>query len=157
MAEPLDAYCIHQGPDTPCQQSKKGKPGIVKWVLLISGVAVHDCWSSYYHKDYAGATHALCCAHIDRELQGVTDNYKQRWARQFQKLLMSMYVTKNKLLAEGVTKAPSTMLKGFSNQYDKIVESGIRRNPIPKSKRQGKAMKGTAGVWWTGCRNSRPM
>ena len=59
---------------------------------------------------------------------------------------MSMYVTKNKLLAEGVTKAPSTMLKGFSNQYDKIVESGIRRNPIPKvlKKGRGRPRKGTA-------------
>jgi len=127
---------------------KRGKLGIDDCGVLphFKGVAVHDCWSSYYNKDYANATHALCCAHIDRELQGVTDNYKQRWARQFQKLLMGMYVNKSKLLADGITKAPSSMLKKFSNQYDKIVESGIKRNPLPKvlKKGRGRPKKGTA-------------
>ena len=64
---------------------------------------------------------------------------------------MSMYVTKNKLLAEGVTKAPSTMLKGFSNQYDKIVESGIRRNPILKVlKKAGEGKEGYSRSLVTG-------
>lgn len=127
--------------------SKRGKPGIDDCGVLphFKGVAVHDCWSSYYHKAYAGATHSLCCAHIDRELQGVNDNYKQRWSRQFQRLLMSMYASKKELLAGGASKAPDAMLKEFSDQYDKILESGIKRNPVPKVLRKGRGRpkKGT--------------
>ena len=127
---------------------KRGIPGIDDCDVLphFKGVAVHDCWSSYFNEKYAGATHALCNAHIDRELQGVDDNYKQRWAKQFKNLLMSMYVCKKELLAKGVTKAPAKKLKEFSDQYDKIVASGIKRNPIPKVLKitRGRPKKGTA-------------
>jgi len=126
---------------------KRGKPGIDECGVLphFKGVAVHDCWSSYYNEDYAGATHSLCCAHIDRELQGVNDNYKQRWSKQMQKLLMSMYVNKAKLLAKGIDKAPGSMIREFSGQYDRIVASGIKRNPIPKvvKRTRGRPKKGT--------------
>lgn len=127
---------------------KRGKVGIDECGVLphFKGVAVHDCWSSYYNEAYAGATHALCCAHIDRELQGISDNYHQRWAKQMQKLLMNMYEAKNTLLAKGIPKAPDAMLKDFSNQYDKIVASGIKRNPKPKvvKKTRGRPKKTTA-------------
>jgi len=33
----------------------------------FGGVAVHDCWSPYWR--YQGATHALCAAHLLRELE----------------------------------------------------------------------------------------
>lgn len=126
---------------------KRGKPGIDACGVLphFKGVAVHDCWGSYYDKAYAGATHALCCAHIDRELQGVNDNHKQRWSKQMQKLLIRMYIAKSKLIADGVAKAPAKMLKDFSGQYDKILASGIKRNPIPKTQKKGRGRprKGT--------------
>jgi len=35
------------------------------------GVAVHDAWAPY--DTYTDAAHQLCCAHVLRELQGVTD------------------------------------------------------------------------------------
>jgi len=37
----------------------------------FAGVAVHDAWASY--DTYEQATHALCGAHVLRELQAVTD------------------------------------------------------------------------------------
>jgi transposase len=39
---------------------------------FFSGVAVHDAWAPY--DTYTKAEHALCCAHVLRELQYVVDN-----------------------------------------------------------------------------------
>ncbi len=48
----------------------RGRAGIDDCGVLphFKGVAVHDSWAPYYNKRYAGATYALCYAHIDREL-----------------------------------------------------------------------------------------
>lgn len=37
------------------------------------GIIVHDCWGSYWK--YQGAVHAVCCAHLLRELIGVEENH----------------------------------------------------------------------------------
>ena len=125
---------------------QRGWPGIDECGVLghFKGTAVHDSWAPYYNVKYSGATHALCCAHIDRELQGIAENYKQRWPKQFQKLLMAMYMKKSELLDKGVSKAPDDMLKEFSDQYDMIVGRGVKRNPIPKvvKKTRGRPKKG---------------
>ncbi len=42
------------------------------------GVAVHDCWSPYWR--YDKATHALCGAHLLRELEEAADGPGQGWA-----------------------------------------------------------------------------
>ena len=46
--------------------------------------------------------------------------------------------------AKGVAKAPDDMLKEISDLYDKIIEKGIKRNPIPKvvKKTRGRPKKG---------------
>jgi len=52
---------------------KRGRKAIEAMGVLPSfaGVAVHDAWSPY--DSYANAEHQLCCAHVLRELQAVTD------------------------------------------------------------------------------------
>ena len=50
--------------------------------------AVHDCWASYF--DFADCSHALCNAHIVRQLQALIDN-DSRWATQMQNLLFELY------------------------------------------------------------------
>jgi len=126
--------------------AKRGKIGIDACGVLphFQGVAVHDCWGSYYDESYSGATHAVCGAHIDRELQGVIDNHNQHWAKQMQKLLLSMYVKKKELLAKGINIASEAMVKNFCQQYDNIIEKGISRNPIVniKKKNRGRPKKG---------------
>jgi transposase len=54
---------------------------------VYQGIAMHDCWKSYWKYEVA---HAVCCAHLFRELTGVEENYpEQTWAKKFKELLSS--------------------------------------------------------------------
>ena len=55
----------------------------------LNGWLVHDSWSSYF--SYKNYKHALCGAHILRELQGLVDTGKSKWAKTFKTFLMSVY------------------------------------------------------------------
>ncbi len=55
----------------------------------IKGWLVHDCWSSYFN--FHKMRHAICGAHILRELEGLIDSEKSKWARVFKTFLMNVY------------------------------------------------------------------
>jgi len=55
----------------------------------FSGWLVHDCWSSYF--SFTGFKHAICGAHILRELQGLIEAGQSKWAEDFKIFLMSIY------------------------------------------------------------------
>jgi hypothetical protein len=59
---------------------KRGQEGTNDNGVLpgFSGVAVHDCWQSYFK--YEICSHALCNAHLLREFEGVVENAGQGWA-----------------------------------------------------------------------------
>ena len=50
------------------------------------GVAVHDCWASYL--SYAHCEHALCGAHLLRELTFVVEAHDYAWAKRMKRLLL---------------------------------------------------------------------
>jgi transposase len=64
-----------------CEKSVLG--GFKQWL-------VHDCWSSYFKFD--GVNHAICGAHILRELEGLRETGKSKWASTFKIFLMSVYL-----------------------------------------------------------------
>ena len=47
------------------------------------GIIVHDCWSSYF--SYGNLEHALCNAHILRELKFIEGSTGHQWATRFEK------------------------------------------------------------------------
>lgn len=55
----------------------------------ISGWLVHDCWSSYFK--YHTMQHAICGAHILRELEGLIENGQSKWGRVFKTFLMHVF------------------------------------------------------------------
>jgi len=55
----------------------------------IRGWLVHDCWSSYF--GFRKMRHAICGAHILRELEGLIENERSKWARVFQTFLLYVY------------------------------------------------------------------
>ena len=53
------------------------------------GWLVHDCWSSYFN--LGKLKHAICGAHILRELEGLIENSHTKWAKVFKLFLLSVY------------------------------------------------------------------
>ncbi len=45
----------------------------------LTGWLVHDCWGSYFN--FKELRHALCEAHILRELEGLIENEQSKWGR----------------------------------------------------------------------------
>ena len=102
---------------------KRGKEAMIEMGVLpeYQGVIVHDFWSSYFTFD--GVTHAMCCAHLLRECQGMIDNHGGSWAKEMQDLLrLAWHETKKLRELEEVWKREplDTVLKN----YDNIIEKG---------------------------------
>jgi transposase len=123
----------------------RGKKGMDAGGILplFRGIAVHDCWAPYWK--YPDIGHALCCAHLLRELTGVEENNpKEKWATAFKKLLLAMKEAKEKAIKKGKDTLSPYYLDKFDRLYDSILAQAYRKNPIPKSseKKRGRKKKG---------------
>ena len=103
----------------------------------FTGRAVHDCWSHYF--SFTDCLHAVCGAHLLRELTGLIEN-GSKWAHSFHKLLCAMYRASEK---------GTSVLRHFErweNIYIDICERAEKEEPPPKrtSEKQGK-LKRTKG------------
>jgi transposase len=106
--EQFTYYHIHE---------RRGKEAIDEIGILpqYKGVSVHDRWSSYEHYNCA---HALCDAHLLRELKFANEEMGKTWvARMIQFLWLALYLTKRNWLNAKTISALST-------RYTKIIEEG---------------------------------
>ena len=85
----------------------------------FKGTLVHDCWAPYFNLN---VKHALCNAHLLRELNGVVEDTKHDWASDMRKLLSGANSAVKESDANCLTEA---QLETLSNRYRKIVEIGI--------------------------------
>jgi len=92
---------------------------------LFKGIAVHDGWKPYNNYD---CDHALCNAHLQRELTGIEENYKQQWAKDMNELLTEMkkYVDECK---EQIQELDFEQIKSLEKRFDSIIIKGIEENP----------------------------
>ena len=124
---------------------KRGQTGMDEAGILpnFTGISVHDCWGSYWK--YPDAVHAVCCAHLLRELNGVEENHpEQTWATKFKELLLAMKKVKDKALADGKDEVSYYHLHKFDKQYDEIIKTAYEENPLPETtaKKRGRKKKG---------------
>ncbi len=125
---------------------KRGFEGMEECGVLpgFHGIAVHDCWSPYWR--YTGVkSHAVCCAHLLRELTGIIENNPdQIWAKSMSKHLLKMKKAKDKAIRDGKEKLSDSYLKQFSRIYDNILQAGKIQNPVMVSteKKRGRKKKG---------------
>ena len=94
----------------------------------FTGTAVHDCWISYFR--YDNCVHALCNAHLLRELQGVIDNTGQCWASQMQVLLLKMKKVVACYKDNGKEDLSAYYDKKFAESFAQIVKLGEEENPL---------------------------
>ena len=113
-------------------QEKRGQEGITDMGVLpnASGVAVHDFWMPY--KKYANVDHAMCCAHLERELVYAHETGNQAWAKLLRELLQTLCHRRKVLQSEGKEAFPEQELSVYLKRYDRLVDEGLAANPIPE-------------------------
>lgn len=113
-------------------QEKRGQEGITDMGVLpnASGVAVHDFWKPY--QKYDNVDHAMCCAHLERELVYAYETGNQAWAKCLRELLQTLCHRRKVLQSEGKDAFPQRELAEYLERYDKLVAEGLDANPIPE-------------------------
>jgi transposase len=118
----------------------RGEAGIDDNGVLkgFEGTVVHDFWKSYFR--YKKCRHALCNAHLLRELQGVIENTGQEWAGRMQELLRKMKKVVEGYKGEGKEGLSGYYHKKFAEDYGQIVPDGEQEVPLLEGQRKrGKA------------------
>jgi transposase len=87
-----------------------------------TGWVVHDCWASYFL--FSACQHALCGAHLLRELTALTEA-GSRWAHQMHTFLLTLYQVTNH--GTRVVTAPHR----WSALYDRVCARAHQEEPPP--------------------------
>jgi transposase len=114
--------------------ANRGRAAIDDIDILPSfkGTAVHDAYPSYH---CYSCKHALCNAHLLRELTFLEERHSQAWAKELAELLVGI-----KQACETVaehTPKPSEQ-SDFAERYDAIIKAGLAAQPPPVEKPAGK-------------------
>lgn len=70
---------------------KRGRKALEDSLSILpkyQGWALHDCWQSYFN--FSGCSHALCGAHLLRELTALQEE-ESFWAGRFKRYLLALY------------------------------------------------------------------
>jgi transposase len=101
--------------------AKRGKVAMDAAGVLpgFHGVAVHDGWSPYWRYDQA--SHALCAAHLLRELEAITDEPGQGWAAELAEWFTMACGQAAAARDVGAERLTATVLAGLTDRYDRIL------------------------------------
>jgi transposase len=122
--------------------AKRGKDGMRAAGVLpfFEGIAVHDAWAPY--DSFAGvAGHALCGAHVLRELTAVTDtgtDLDRTWAQQAIDALLALNDAAGAARQAGRTAIDEDLRNKHENWYRRAAETGIALNAARSGKLQQK-------------------
>jgi len=92
------------------------------------GTMIHDFWAPYFRYQ---SHHALCNAHLLRELNGITENYHQKWSKQMYDLIHEIKGAVD--TAQGqLLPISQPLISDFEARYQHIIATGILENPAPE-------------------------
>jgi transposase len=91
--------------------------------------AVHDCWESYF--GFKQCQHALCGAHLLRELTNLMEN-GSKWATQMHQFLLDLYRNSQKATAIVADR------QSWEREFKHICHLADREEPPPKQGKRGK-------------------
>lgn len=122
--------------------AKRGEEALSHFGHLahFHGRLIHDCFKSYFD---LVCLHALCNAHLLRELVFLFEQQGQRWARKMFLCLLAMHrcVKRHKARASPI---PTETLRRWLNRYNALIAQGRLENPPlppPPVKRRGRVAK----------------
>jgi transposase len=124
---------------------KRGKVAMDAAGVLpgFGGVAVHDGWSPYWRYE---VTHALCGAHLLRELEAVAEQPRQGWAAGMAELLGDAKLLADRARATGRERVDDEARARLKARYQRLLADGRRVNPPsrPLRRRHGRARRSPA-------------
>ncbi len=118
---------------------KRGVDGITENGVLpnFQGTAVHDCWAPYWKFD--DVTHAICCAHLLRELNGAAEfEPTHTWSKAFKEHLLKMKQEKEQAIANGQNNLTEAQIEALVREYDEIMAKACEECPPPDENTSGK-------------------
>ena len=108
----------------------------------FAGVAVHDGWAPYWR--FAHATHALCGAHLLRELDAIADQPGQGWAAGMAELLVDVKLAADRARAAGCGRVDDDARVRLQGRYRRLLSDGQAANPPPRAAHRGRVRRSPA-------------
>jgi len=108
---------------------KRGKLATDDMQILprFEGTMVHDFWAPYFRYS---SRHAVCNAHLLRELKGISENYRQSWSEELHDLIQEIKREVDCVREHSCTLSP-LKIADFEDRYFRIIENGLNEIPIP--------------------------
>ena len=135
-SETLTWYGVH---------AKRGMPAIEAHGILRRRIAVlvHDCWAPYWDLD---CVHALCNAHLLRELTFVHESTGQGWAKRMMGLLRRANQRCEAARLEEQTALTARQIRWIVKNYQRILAQADADNPqaTRQNKRRGRVKQSVA-------------
>lgn len=117
----------------------RGRPAITNLGILpgFTGIAVHDCWASY--NAYTDCAHALCGAHIARELIAAGDTDPgQHWPGQAIDALFALNTAAHEARDQGSTQIPPEITDPLLHAWRQAILVGLAEHPARPGRKQSK-------------------
>jgi transposase len=96
-------------------------------------VVVHDAHPLYDHADHEHLDHALCCAHLVRDLAGIDEfdptARKDGWAADLTLLLADAYRWRETWAAKGAVGLPEFKLRKITARWEELIERALAAHP----------------------------
>lgn len=114
--------------------AKRGREALdaLNLVPRFTGELVHDGWNAY--AAYSQCGHALCGAHLLRELTFLHEQYQQTWAEQMKALLLKAKAAVEAARQCGDVALDDALAKALLTEYCALVEAGFAANPPPQTR-----------------------
>ena len=118
-------------------ESGRGLDAMTAFGILdhFTGVAVHDAYSAYYSAtiNQEGLAHALCAAHIHREIRGVAEHdpaaARDGWARQLDELIENLFRWRDTWRDNGHDRLPAFKIDKINQEWDDLLERALTVHP----------------------------
>jgi transposase len=117
----------------------RGRPAITKLGVLtdFEGIVVHDCWASY--NAYTDCDHALCGAHIARELIAADQTHPgQHWPTQALDALFALNTAAHQAREHGKSAIPPDVADPLLRAWRQAILVGLAQHPTRTGRKQSK-------------------
>jgi transposase len=121
--------------------SSRGRAAVDEFGILpdFAGVCVHDALSVYDAGAYPSAVHALCGAHLIRELTAADEAHPgQKWPTQARDALLALNTAAHRARGAGLPQIPPEIAEFYLTLFTQAIAVGLSMHPRAAGREQTK-------------------